>query len=198
MTVLHETPECDRQRNALRAERLARMSPPPKPAVIIPIKPRGVKTTPPPAPPPPAAPIQEELRAKARDAAICRVIEETPKPTIRAIQAATCLHFRISYHDLVSHRRHKDEVIPRQIAMYLSRIWSGKALPEIGFRFGHRDHTTVLHSYRRVLGWIASNHANIADLDAIEGMLDLLRAPVPPPTNLPHNKTRSEHSGSSA
>lgn len=195
MTVLHETPECDRQRNALRAERLARMSPPPKPVVIIPMKPMGVKTTPQPPPQPPTA---EELRAeadKARTAAMRKVLDETPAPTIRAIQAATCLHFGISFHDLVAHRRTKDEVVPRQIAMYLCRAHTGKTLPEIGQRFDGRDHTTALHSYRKGLGWLSCHHEHVAHIAAIESMLNL---PVPPPTNLPHNKTRSEHSGSSA
>lgn len=59
-------------------------------------------------------------------------------------------HFKVPRTDLLSSRRSRDVVRPRQIAMYLAKALTSRSLPEIGRRFGGRDHTTVLHSVRKV------------------------------------------------
>ena len=59
-------------------------------------------------------------------------------------------HFGINRSDLLSVRRNRSIVRPRQIGMYLAKSLTSRSLPEIGRRFGNRDHTTVLHAIRKV------------------------------------------------
>lgn len=59
-------------------------------------------------------------------------------------------HFGVSKGDILSQRRHRSVVWPRQIGMYLSKQLTSRSLPEIGRRFGNRDHTTVLHAIRKI------------------------------------------------
>ena len=61
-------------------------------------------------------------------------------------------HFGVSKGDLLSQRRHRSVVWPRQIGMYLAKQLTARSLPEIGRRFGNRDHTTVLHAIRKIEG----------------------------------------------
>jgi chromosomal replication initiator protein len=70
-------------------------------------------------------------------------------PSIAAIQAATCHHFGLSSHELVSFSRSPRVLWPRQVAIYLARELTNESLPAIGRQFGGRDHTTVLHAWRR-------------------------------------------------
>jgi len=59
-------------------------------------------------------------------------------------------HFAVSKADILSERRHRSVVRPRQIGMYLAKQLTSRSLPEIGRRFGNRDHTTVLHAIRKI------------------------------------------------
>lgn len=59
-------------------------------------------------------------------------------------------HFSVSRSDILSQRRHRSVVWPRQIGMYLAKQLTSRSLPEIGRRFGDRDHTTVIHAIRKV------------------------------------------------
>jgi chromosomal replication initiator protein len=59
-------------------------------------------------------------------------------------------HFGVNRTDLLSNRRNRSIVRPRQIGMYLAKNLTSRSLPEIGRRFGNRDHTTVLHAIRKV------------------------------------------------
>jgi len=70
--------------------------------------------------------------------------------TVDFIQRCVVEEFGISLQDLKTKRRNKQVVIPRQIAMYLSRELTELSLPEIGELFGGKDHTTVLHSYKKL------------------------------------------------
>ena len=63
-------------------------------------------------------------------------------------------HYGVSKGDLLSQRRHRSVVWPRQIGMYLAKHLTARSLPEIGRRFGGRDHTTVLHAIRKIEGEI--------------------------------------------
>jgi chromosomal replication initiator protein len=69
---------------------------------------------------------------------------------IEDIQKVVARQFNVSKNDLLSNRRTRVIVRPRQIAMYLSKIMTPRSLPEIGRRFGGRDHTTVLHAVRKI------------------------------------------------
>ena len=80
-------------------------------------------------------------------------------------------HYGVSKSDLLSQRRHRSVVWPRQIGMYLAKQLTHRSLPEIGRRFGGRDHTTVLHAIRKIEGVIAGD-ANLRDeLDELKKMI---------------------------
>jgi len=59
-------------------------------------------------------------------------------------------HFGVNRSELLSNRRNRSIVRPRQIGMYLAKNLTSRSLPEIGRRFGNRDHTTVLHAIRKI------------------------------------------------
>jgi chromosomal replication initiator protein len=77
--------------------------------------------------------------------------------TIDFIQRCVVEEFGISVQDLKTKRRNKQVVFPRQVAMYLSRELTELSLPEIGELFGGKDHTTVLHSYKKIKEDLYSN-----------------------------------------
>ena len=70
--------------------------------------------------------------------------------TIENIQKTVADYFKLRVSDLISKRRYRSIVRPRQIAMALARELTNRSFPEIGAAFGDRDHTTVLHAYRKV------------------------------------------------
>ncbi|MBG0810874.1 chromosomal replication initiator protein DnaA [Methylosinus sp. H3A] len=76
--------------------------------------------------------------------------QEPKRVKIDDIQKLVASHYNISRADILSSRRTANVVRPRQIAMYLSKVLTLRSLPEIGRRFGGRDHTTVLHAVRKV------------------------------------------------
>jgi len=76
-------------------------------------------------------------------------INET-KITIDSIQTLVCKYFKISKNEMLSSRRSRYLVRPRQVAIYLSKILTTKSLPEIGREFSNRDHTTVIHSVKTI------------------------------------------------
>ncbi len=70
--------------------------------------------------------------------------------TIDNIQTLVCKYFKISKNEMLSSRRSRYLVRPRQVAIYLSKILTTKSLPEIGREFSNRDHTTVIHSVKTI------------------------------------------------
>ncbi len=70
--------------------------------------------------------------------------------TIDEIQIAVSAHFEVKKIDLISERRAVAIARPRQIAMYLAKRLTTRSLPEIGRKFGNRDHSTVIHAVRRI------------------------------------------------
>ena len=72
------------------------------------------------------------------------------KVTIDLIQTLVCKFFKISKNEMLSSRRSRYLVRPRQTAIYLTKILTSKSLPEIGRRFGGRDHTTVIHAVKKI------------------------------------------------
>jgi len=75
---------------------------------------------------------------------------ESKRVRIEDIQRIVARQFNVSKNDLLSNRRTRVIVRPRQIAMYLAKVMTPRSLPEIGRRFGGRDHTTVLHAVRKI------------------------------------------------
>ena len=72
------------------------------------------------------------------------------KVTIDLIQTIVCKYYKISKNEMLSSRRSRYLVRPRQVAIYLTKILTSKSLPEIGREFSNRDHTTIIHSVKTI------------------------------------------------
>jgi chromosomal replication initiator protein len=82
---------------------------------------------------------------------------EPKRVRIEDIQRVVSRHYNVTRQELVSDRRTRVIVKPRQIAMYLAKTMTPRSFPEIGRRFGGRDHTTVLHAVRKIEDLINSD-----------------------------------------
>ncbi|MBW7921863.1 MAG: chromosomal replication initiator protein DnaA [Rubellimicrobium sp.] len=95
------------------------------------------------------------------------------KVSIEEIQRRVSEHFNIRLSDLIGPKRLRSYARPRQIAMYLAKTLTNRSLPEIGRRFGGRDHTTIMHGVRRIEDLMVSDGQVADDLEllrrAIEG-----------------------------
>jgi chromosomal replication initiator protein len=87
--------------------------------------------------------------------------------TVDDIQKATSEHFGLKQADLISERRNRSIARPRQAAMWLAKQLTTRSLPDIGRRFGGRDHTTVLHAVRRIEALKADDPVLARDLEAL-------------------------------
>ncbi len=112
--------------------------------------------------------IRELLGAINRIISFSRIYKKTPnlseikiilkdllnltenKVTIDLIQTIVCKFFKISKNEMLSSRRSRYLVRPRQTAIYLTKILTSKSLPEIGREFSNRDHTTIIHSVKTI------------------------------------------------
>ncbi|WP_106746756.1 chromosomal replication initiator protein DnaA [Yoonia maritima] len=72
------------------------------------------------------------------------------KVTVEEIQRKVSEHYNIRLSDMIGPKRVRNYARPRQVAMYLAKTMTSRSLPEIGRRFGGRDHTTVMHGVRRI------------------------------------------------
>ena len=96
---------------------------------------------------------------------------EPKKVKIEDIQKLVANHYNVSRADILSSRRTATVVRPRQIAMYLSKVLTLRSLPEIGRRFGGRDHTTVLHAVRKIDTLASNDRALTDELELLKRML---------------------------
>jgi chromosomal replication initiator protein len=93
----------------------------------------------------------EEITLNFAEKALSDIIKQGKAPiTIERIQKVVAEYFNIGVQDLTDKKRSQDIVMPRQIAMYLSRAFTDQSLPSIGDAFGGRDHTTVMHSCSKI------------------------------------------------
>ena len=90
-------------------------------------------------------PLFESLIATGRP-----LIVSTGASTIDEIQRTVCQFYRIDRAEMSSKRRARAVVRPRQVAMYLSKVLTPRSYPEIGRKFGGRDHSTVIHAVRLI------------------------------------------------
>jgi chromosomal replication initiator protein len=104
-------------------------------------------------------PLTGELTGEVLDGLYPRntTTQQPRRHSIGEIQAAVGEHFGLSADELLSSTRTQRVAWPRQLAMYLARELTGESLPAIGREFGGRDHTTVLHAWRRTTARIASD-----------------------------------------
>lgn len=96
---------------------------------------------------------------------------EPKRVKIEDIQKLVATHYNVSRADILSSRRTANVVRPRQIAMYLSKVLTLRSLPEIGRRFGGRDHTTVLHAVRKIEGLKGNDQVLSEEVELLKRML---------------------------
>jgi chromosomal replication initiator protein len=80
-------------------------------------------------------------------------------------------HYGVNRGDLLSGRRNRSIVRPRQIGMYLAKLLTSRSLPEIGRRFGNRDHTTVLHAIRKVEQLMSDDNQLREEIELLKRLL---------------------------
>ena len=97
---------------------------------------------------------------------------EARRVRIEDILRIVSRHYKVPRNDLLSSRRSRDVVRPRQIAMYLAKSLTSRSLPEIGRRFGGRDHTTVLHSVRKVEQMMKDDNELTQEIELLKKMLE--------------------------
>jgi chromosomal replication initiator protein len=96
----------------------------------------------------------------------------TRKLTIDDIQRRVAEHYALRINDLISPRRARQVARPRQVAMYLAKQLTPRSYPEIGRRFGGRDHTTVMHAVKRIEELRATDHELDRDIAQLQRALD--------------------------
>ena len=92
--------------------------------------------------------------------------------TIEEIQKRVAEHFNIRIADMHSARRARSVARPRQVAMYLAKQLTTRSLPEIGRKFGGRDHTTVMHAVKRIEELRQMDASLAEDIDLLRRMLE--------------------------
>jgi len=90
-----------------------------------------------------------------------------PKILISDIISVVSEHYGVPRIDIISQRRTAAVIKPRHVAVYLARVLTVQSLPEIGRRFGGRDHTTILSAYRRTSGLIEHDPGFAAEVEAL-------------------------------
>ena len=94
------------------------------------------------------------------------------KVTVEEIQRKVSEHYSIRLSDMIGPKRVRTIARPRQVAMYLAKQMTTRSLPEIGRRFGGRDHTTVMHGVRRIEELRTSDSQLSDDLDMLRRALE--------------------------
>jgi chromosomal replication initiator protein len=92
--------------------------------------------------------------------------------TIDEIQKRVADHYNLRISDMGSARRARAVARPRQVAMYLAKQLTSRSLPEIGKKFGNRDHTTVMHAVARVTELIGADAGFAEDVELLRKMLE--------------------------
>nr|WP_292829991.1 chromosomal replication initiator protein DnaA [Mesorhizobium sp.] len=97
---------------------------------------------------------------------------EPKRVRIEDIQRIVARHYNVSKTELLSNRRTRTIVKPRQVAMYLSKVMTPRSLPEIGRRFGGRDHTTVLHAVRKIEDLSGADNTLAQELELLRRLIN--------------------------
>ncbi|MBA8859839.1 chromosomal replication initiator protein [Ochrobactrum anthropi] len=99
-------------------------------------------------------------------------VGEPKRIRIEEIQRIVARHYNVSKQDLLSNRRTRTIVKPRQVAMYLAKMMTPRSLPEIGRRFGGRDHTTVLHAVRKIEDLVGADTKLAQELELLKRLIN--------------------------
>ena len=97
--------------------------------------------------------------------------QEPKRVKIEDIQRVVARQYNVSRSDLLSSRRTANVVRPRQVAMYLAKTLTLRSLPEIGRRFGGRDHTTVLHAVRKIEALVSKDNTLADEVELLKRQL---------------------------
>ena len=97
--------------------------------------------------------------------------QEPKRIKIEDIQRIVARQYNVSRADLLSSRRTANVVRPRQVAMYLAKALTLRSLPEIGRRFGGRDHTTVLHAVRKIESLVSTDNTLADEIELLKRQL---------------------------
>ena len=93
------------------------------------------------------------------------------KVTVDLIQSLVCKFFKISKNEMLSARRSRYLVRPRQTAIYLTKLLTSKSLPEIGREFSNRDHTTVIHSIKTIENLKKNDQDLCSNIDTLKNQI---------------------------
>ena len=91
--------------------------------------------------------------------------------SIDEIQKKVAEHFNIKLGEMTSDRRARAVARPRQVAMYLAKQLTTRSLPQIGRKFGGRDHTTVMHAVRKIEELMGTDPSLAEDVELLRRML---------------------------
>ncbi|WP_376875976.1 chromosomal replication initiator protein DnaA [Albirhodobacter sp. R86504] len=94
------------------------------------------------------------------------------KITIEEIQRKVAEHYNVRLSDMIGPKRVRTIARPRQVAMYIAKRKTTRSLPEIGRRFGGRDHTTIMHGIRKIEELLESDPQMVEDVDLLCRLLD--------------------------
>lgn len=94
------------------------------------------------------------------------------KVSIEEIQRKVAEHYNIRLADMIGPKRVRTVARPRQIAMYLAKQMTSRSLPEIGRRFGGRDHTTIMHGVKKIEELRGSDRSLSEDIDLLRRLLE--------------------------
>jgi chromosomal replication initiation ATPase DnaA len=112
-------------------------------------------------------------RQKAINFKLRVAVENSPdtRPSVSSIQVAVSNYFVIELHELLATCRVKEVAYARHVAMYLCRKLTLRSLPEIGRKFGNRDHTTIMHGVAKIKRLIRSDWEVAHDVAHVEALL---------------------------
>lgn len=102
---------------------------------------------------------------------VCDAPFKPQKQLIAHVQETVAAYYGINVRHMVGEARGREIARPRQVAMYLARELSGKSFPDIGRRFGNRDHTTVMHAVRAVEQRIREDDDTLLDVEVLRERL---------------------------
>ena len=115
--------------------------------------------------------------------------QEPKRVKIEDIQRVVARQYNVSRSDLLSSRRTANVVRPRQVAMYLAKTLTLRSLPEIGRRFGGRDHTTVLHAVRKIEDLVGNDTALADEIEVAEAAAAGIARPAAPRCGEPRSQS---------
>ena len=105
------------------------------------------------------------------------LVEKNREISVEQIQKVVASHFNIKLTELKSSKRLKALVIPRQIAMYLARQMTSCSYPEIGEKFGGKDHSTIIHAIKKIEKALEDDFRLRSTLENIKKIHDYLGKP---------------------